>query len=117
MKSSKISLALFLTMVLVASVFAQSTAPDALVIGTYVSANTGTKIQITPAPADTTTEVLIQMPGNGPLRALLKEDRHNTIAVYFALDDGTPISGHYFPSEKVLRLTDQGEAWDNWDKL
>ena len=86
---------------------------DSMVTGNYTSSD-GSRISITPFPGDTSEKVMVSINGQKAVPAVLKEDRHNTVAIYFGLSDGTPISGHYFASENLFRLTDQGEMWATW---
>ncbi len=86
---------------------------DSMVTGNYTSSD-GSHIAITPFPGDTSEKVMVSINGQKAVPAVLKEDSHNTVAIYFGLPDGTPISGHYFASENLFRLTDQGEMWATW---
>lgn len=112
-KLHRISLVLLLLLAFAAPGSSQEAAPDSMVTGNYVSSN-GSRITITPFPGDTCMKVMVSIDGQKAFPADLKEDRHNTIAIYMGLPDGTPISGHYFPSEALFRLTDQGEMWATW---
>lgn len=108
-----VSLGTLLLLLLSVCAWAEFTALDSAVTGSWVSSS-GAQIQIEGARADTTTAVEFRINGGELIWADLVEDQHNTIKITYKLPSGTVMEGHYFGGEDVIRILDNGRLYSTW---